>query len=176
MRASSIFVPALAASIFTAATFASSSAHAYDESSAAAVANTGLHMGFGPVLLVPTDNGPLGGGLDFDLRYGIGAGPFIIAPGGRLAGYYISRRFVGMAMPTARITIPLGPLAPFLVGGVGPGWISNPSEGGVALMGGGGLMVHFGRILAVGAEATYQTITSTELKSWALGPSIAIGL
>jgi hypothetical protein len=112
----------------------------------------------------------------FDLRYGIGADPVIIAPGGRLTGYFIPRRFVGIAMPTARVTFPLGPLAPFVLGGVGGGWISNPSEGGVALLGGGGLMIHFGRVLAIGAEATYQTVTSTELHGWAIGPSIAIGL
>jgi hypothetical protein len=149
---------------------------AYDKESAAVQANSGLHLGFTPILLVPTDGGPLGGGLAFDLRYGIEADPVIIAPGGRLAGYAISERFVGIAMPTARVTIPLGPLAPFLIGGVGGGWLSNPGESGVALLGGGGLMVHFGHVLAIGAEATYETITTTEIKAWAFGPAIAIAL
>lgn len=149
---------------------------AYDESSAAVVANTGFHVGIGPVILIPPGNRPIGGGLDLDLRYGIGLDPVIVAPGGRLAGYFISGRFIGMAMPTARLTLPVGPLAPFLSGGVGGGWISNPSEAGVALLGGGGLMVHFGRVFALGVEATYQTITGTDFHSLAIGPSILIGL
>jgi hypothetical protein len=144
--------------------------------SAAESANRGLHTGFGPVLLLPSGGGSVGGGLNFELRYGIDADPLIIAPGGRLAGYYLDKRFIGTAMPTLRVTVPIGPLAPFLVGGVGGGWISNPGESGLALLGGGGLMIHFGRVLAIGAEASYQTITGTGFKVLSIGPSIAIGL
>ena len=43
--------------------------------------NRGLHLGLAPVLLVPTDRGPMGGGLSVDGRYGIKAGPTVIAPG-----------------------------------------------------------------------------------------------
>ncbi len=143
--------------------------------SAAESANLGLHSSFGPAIIFPSGGGSVGGGLDLELRYGIGAGPVIVAPGGRVAGYYISERFIGMGMPTGRITLPLGPLAPYLVGGVGVGGISNPGESGVALLGGGGLMIHFGRALAIGAEATYQTITNTGFKVLSIGPSIAIG-
>lgn len=143
--------------------------------SAAMSANRGLRVGLGPVLLVPTDKGPMGGGLSLDARYGIKAGPTVLAPGGELDGYFISRRFIGLAMPTFRITLPVGPLAPFVKGGVGGGWISNPSDGGLALSGGGGLMIHFGRIVAIGAELTYQTITNTEYKSLAIGPALSFG-
>jgi hypothetical protein len=147
-----------------------------DGDSAAMAANKGLSFGFGPVVLLPSrDGGPYGGGLDLEARYGFKAGPTVIAPGGRLAGYVMSSRFVGIAMPTIRWVLPVGPLAPFVVGGVGPGWISNPSEGGLALLGGGGLMVHFGRIFAIGAEASYQTITGTELSTVVVGPSFRIG-
>ena len=109
--------------------FAASRARA-DEDSAAYRANVGLRIGIAPVLLIPTEGGPLGGGLELDARYGIPVGPVIIAPGGRLAGYYDDSHFIGIAMPTARVTFPLGPLAPFLVGGIGPGLVTNPSEGG----------------------------------------------
>jgi hypothetical protein len=144
--------------------------------SAAMAANRGLRFGLGPVLLLPSrDGGPYGGGLDFHLNYGIKAGPTVIAPGGLLGGYLQSSRFVGIAMPTVRLTLPVGPLAPFVIGGIGGGWIGNPAESGVALLGGGGLMVHFGRILGVGVEASYQTITGTEFSSVVLGPSIRFG-
>ena len=164
----------ITAAVAFASVLVSETASAYEEDDAAVLSNKGLRLGFGPILLIPSDGGPMGGGLNFDLRYGIGLNPVIIAPGGRLSGYAISGRFVGTAMPTARVTLPFGPFAPFILGGVGGGWISNPSEGGVALLGGGGLMIHFGRHFAIGAEATYQTITSTELKSWAIGPAILI--
>ncbi len=146
------------------------------EETAAMAANRGLKLGIGPTLLLPLrSDGPFGGGLSVDGRYGIKAGPTVIAPGGRLAGYLISSRFIGLAMPTVRVTLPVGPLAPFLVGGVGPGYISNPSEGGLALLAGGGLMIHFGRIFAIGAEATYQVITGTELRTLAIGPALSFG-
>lgn len=142
---------------------------------AAKRANVGLRTQLGPVLLIPTDGGPMGGGLDFGLRYGIEAGPLVIGPGARAAGYFISRRFIGDAMPTVRLTLPAGPFAPFVEGGVGIGGLSNPGESGAAIMAGGGLMIHFGNIIAVGARATYETITGTEFKTLALGPSIQFG-
>ncbi|MBX3260037.1 MAG: hypothetical protein KIS78_35515 [Labilithrix sp.] len=138
-------------------------------------ANKGLRIGFGPELLLPMDNGPMGGGVVLDGRYGLRAGPTVLAPGGRLGGYVISSRFVGTAMPTFRVTLPIGPLAPYAVGGVGIGGLSNPSETGLAYLGGGGLMIHFGRILAIGAEVTYQRITGTELEVLAIGPSLQFG-
>ncbi|HEU4412293.1 MAG TPA: hypothetical protein VFS43_44030 [Polyangiaceae bacterium] len=146
-----------------------------DEDSAAFQANTGLHFGIGPVFLFPSDGGPMGGGLDADLRYGIGLDPVVVAPGARAAGYVLSGHFIGFAMPTLRVTLPVGPLAPFVVGGVGPGYVSDEKKGGVALMGGGGLMLHLGRFFGIGAEATYQTITGTDFKTLTVGPSLLIG-
>lgn len=160
-----------AALAFTGALVAPSEARA---ESAAEAKNTGFKLGMGPVILLPTDGGPLGGGLELGARYGIPAGPIIVAPGARLAGYLISQRFVGLAMPTLRVTLPIGPLAPFVVGGIGGGWLGNPSEAGLGAMAGGGLMIHFGRIIAVGVEATYQTVTDTEFRALAIGPAISL--
>lgn len=157
--------------------FASGDANAQEDTDSTAMsANRGLKIGLSPNLLLPTrENGPYGGGLDLDGRYGIKAGPTVLAPGGLLGGYLISSRFIGLAMPTFRVTLPVGPLAPYVLGGIGGGWISNPSEGGLAYMGGGGMMIHFGRIFAIGAEATYRKITNTEFGGWAIGPSLAFG-
>jgi hypothetical protein len=155
---------------------AASPASAQEERESAAMsANKGLRFGFGPELLLPADGGPMGGGLVVDGRYGIKAGPTVLAPGGRLSGYVISSRFAGTAMPTFRITLPVGPLAPFAVGGLGYGGLSNPGQSGLAVLGGGGLMIHFGRVIAVGAEATYQRITGTEFEVLGIGPSLHIG-
>lgn len=151
----------------------SRTARAEDENTPAKAANRGFTTEFGPVILFPSDGGPAGGGLDLDLRYGIEAGPVIVAPGARLDGYYFSGRFVGMAMPAVRLTLPIGPFAPFVVGGVGGGWISNPAENGLAFLGGGGLVIHLGRVVAIGVEATYQTIKDTEFEMLAIGPTIS---
>jgi len=161
---------------FVAVVSTSGRAHAEDDGDSAAMSkNRGLRVGLAPVLLLPTDRGPMGGGLEIDGRYGIKAGPTVIAPGGMLAGYIVSARAVGIAMPTARLTLPVGPLAPFVMGGIGGGWLGNPAENGLALMGGGGLAVHIGRIVAIGAEISYQTITNTEFRSLAIGPVISFG-
>lgn len=147
-----------------------------EEESAAMSANRGFKLGVGPTILLPMrSGGPYGGGLDIDGRYGIKAGPTVLAPGGRLAGYVISSRLIGIAMPTFRVTLPVGPFAPFVVGGVGVGGLSNPGESGLALLGGGGLMIHFGHVFAIGAEVTYETITRTEFQTIAIGPAITFG-
>ena len=150
-------------------------AFAYEPGSGASDANTGFHLGFGPVLVIPRNGGDLGGGLDVDLRYGIGLNPIIVAPGVRFAGYLIPDRAVGLAMPTLRVTLPIGPLAPFVVGGIGAGVLGHPSESGLALMGGGGLMFHVGHVFGIGVEATYQTITGTGFDVFTIGPSLLIG-
>lgn len=165
---------ALLAPVLAAAAALALPANARADDGVAYEANTGLQTGIGPVLLVPSD-GPMGGGLDLDIRYGIGAGPVVIGPGARFAGYVLSRHLIGMGMPTLRLTLPLGPFAPFAVGGAGFGYLSNDDETGVALMGGGGLMIHLGPFLAIGAEATYQTITKTDFKTLTIGPSLQIG-
>jgi hypothetical protein len=142
--------------------------------SAAWRANTGFVTGTGLALLVP-EEGSVGGGIELTGRYGIPAGPIVLAPGALLGGYYLQERFIGVLMPTFRITLPLGPLAPFAQGGAGIGGISNPGEGGLAWLGGGGLMIHFGGIFALGAEINYQGISGTDYKVLSIGPSILIG-
>lgn len=146
------------------------------EPSPSVSANTGFRTGIGPVLILPSDGGPAGGGLELDARYGIKTGPVIVGPGVRAAGYGISGRFIGQVMPAARVTLPVGPFAPYAIGGLGGGFLSNPGEGGVALLGGLGMMVHFGRALAIGLEGSYRTITGTEFQMFALGPVISLGL
>ena len=137
-------------------------------------ANTGLVTGLGLGLLVPEEGSP-GIGVELSGRYGIPAGPVIVAPGALIGGYYLQSRFIGDLLGTFRVTLPLGPLAPFGQGGVGPGFITNPSEGGLAWLGGGGLMIHFGGVLTIGAEVNYQGITGTGYKALSIGPTIVIG-
>lgn len=136
--------------------------------------NVGFVSSIGFAVLVP-DEGSVGFGLEPTGRYGIPAGPVIVAPGARLGGYFLSERFIGTLMPTFRLTLPLGPLAPFAQGGVGGGMLTNPGEGGLAWLAGGGLMIHFGGVLSLGAELNYQGITGTGYKALSIGPTIVIG-
>lgn len=163
---------------------APATAAAYDAKSPAASANQDLRFGLAPVLLVPAAGGTVGGGLHLELRYGIGADPVIVAPGGRIAAYYLADRFAFLGMPNVRVTLPAGAFAPYLVAGAGLGAVtSSTSEGsdridatGLALMGGGGCMVHFTASFGLGVEVTYQTITSSDFSAVAIAPAFAIGL
>jgi hypothetical protein len=137
-------------------------------------ANVGLVSGLGIALLL-SDDGAAGGGLELSGRYGIPAGIVVLAPGARVGGYYLDDRFIGMLMPTFRVTLPLGPLAPFVHGGAGGGVLTNPGDGGLAWLGGGGLMLHFGDVLALGAEVNYEGITGTGFRVLSIGPTLVIG-
>jgi hypothetical protein len=137
-------------------------------------ANVGLVSGLGLAVLIP-DEGSAGLGLELAGRYGVPVGPLVLAPGARVGGYYLQERVIGLLMPTFRVTVPLGPLAPYAQGGIGAGGITNPGEGGLAWLGGGGLMIHFGGVLSIGAEINYQGITGTGFKVLSIGPTIVIG-
>ncbi len=150
-------------------------AHADITDGPARRASEGLHLGTGVIVLMPTDDGPWGGGLQLQGRYGVGAGPLVVGPGAALSGYVISRRFVGTAMPTLRVTLPIAFIGPFVTGGVGGGWLSNPSEGGFAWSAGGGLLIHLGDFFAIGAEVSFKRIVGTEFEVLSIGPSLRFG-
>src|SRR5690606_16429932 len=117
-----------AAALFVAGALVAGDASAQDDGGVpdtpAWNANTGLVTGLGIAILIP-DEGSAGGGLEFSARYGIPVGPTVMAPGGRVGGYYLQERFIGILMPTFRVTLPLGPLAPFVQAGAGPGVLTN---------------------------------------------------
>lgn len=136
--------------------------------------NTGFRFTIAPGVFIPTDGGDVGFSIAGDFRYGIEVGPTVLAPGVRLAGYFPDGQSVLVGFGTFRVTLPVGPVGPFVVGGVGPGWVSKPSETGLAYLGGGGLMVHFGTRFGLGAEATYQAITGTDFAALFVGPSLLL--
>lgn len=135
--------------------------------------NSGFHWGLSPGVVFV--NGNAGFALSVGFGYGIDTKSVILVPGIALSGYFTNPN-VYVAMPNFRVVLPIGAFAPFVEGGVGVGHIaSSPSQSGAALMGGGGFMYHFSGRLALGAQASYQTITGTEFRGFGVGPIIAIG-
>jgi len=137
--------------------------------------NTGLRYALAPGLFIPLNGERVGFSVTGDVRYGVGFGPLIVAPGLRLAGYFPSDVTILTALASARVTVPLGRVGPYAFGGLGPGWASDPSEAGLAYMLGGGVHAFVGENFALGVEVTYQAITGTAFESLFLGPSILLG-
>jgi hypothetical protein len=135
--------------------------------------NTGLRFSIAPGVFIPL-HGPAGFSISGDVRYGIEIGPVIVAPGIKLAGYFPSDLTILAGFATARVTWPLGPVGPYVLGGLGPGWVSSPSNVGLAWLAGGGLMVYIGDRFGIGAEATYQAITGTNFQALFVGPSLLL--
>jgi len=137
--------------------------------------NTGSRFSIAPGLFLPNDGGRIGFSIAGDYRYGLDLGPIILAPGARLAGFFPPGFYVLTALATLRLTVPLGPVGPYVMGGVGPGYVSEPSQTGLAYQGGGGLMVHVNTSFAIGAEASYSGITGTDFGALFIGPSLLLG-
>jgi opacity protein-like surface antigen len=109
-----------------------------------------------------------------DFRYGFDTGPVIAAPGARGAAFFLSDARVVIGLATARVTVPVGPVGPFVLGGVGTGFVSAPEHVDLGYLAGGGLMVHFGVHVAVGAEVAYQAVRRTSFSALSVGPSLLL--
>ena len=136
--------------------------------------NRGLKISIAPGLFIPTNGGDLGFYIAADFRYGFELGPVVIAPGLRPALYFPSYATIVTGLVTLRLTFPVGPVGPFISGGAGPGWISDPSTVGLAYAGGGGFIVHIGTRFGIGAEASYQGITGTNFAALFVGPILLL--
>lgn len=161
------------------ASLAAAQPYAYAEPSArhrVLAANVGPRLSIAPGLFIPTDGGRVGFSIAADFRYGLELGPTVIAPGARLSGLFPSGFVSLSALGTLRLTIPLGPVGPFVLGGVGPGYVSEPSHVGLAYLGGGGLMIHFTPGFGLGAEASYVGITGSDFRALFVGPTLLLAL
>jgi hypothetical protein len=147
-----------------------SAAHAQPTSRDLVVAaNTGWRFAIAPGLVV--SDGEVGFSIAGDVRYGFEVGPLVLAPGARLSGFFPPGYYALSALATGRITLPLGRVGPYVVGGVGPGYVSDPSHAGAAYLGGGGLMIYLDSF-AFGAELTYFGISDTDFHGF--GPALLL--
>ena len=130
----------------------------------------GLRFGISPGFMFAPKSGEIGFSIAGDVRYGFDLGALVLAPGARVAGYFPAHQTIVMGLATLRLTFPVGPVGPFVVGGAGPGWVEDPSQVGVAYLGGAGFMVHIGTRFGVGAEVSYQAIVGTWFDALFFGP------
>jgi len=137
--------------------------------------NTGFQWGISPGIIIVNGDASFALGLRFG--YGIDTGNLILVPGLRLAGYF-SDPAVYLGMPVMKLVLPIDRFAPFVEAGAGVGYVSSSNDvgakTGVAVLGGGGFMVHFSMKFGLGVEANYQTITGTDFKGFGIGPILAL--
>lgn len=138
--------------------------------------STGFRFSIAPGFFVPLERGRVGFSLAADARYGFDLHYAVIAPGVRFAGFFPQNLTVLTFLGTLRVTFPIGAVGPFITGGLGPGHVNSPSRFGAAYNVGGGLMVHFGRRVGVGAEISYLGITRTNFDALFFGPTLLIAL
>ena len=135
-----------------------------------AIWNTGFQWGIAPGLIFSGGKASFALGLRFG--YGFDTGTFILVPGVRLVGYF-STPGVYMGMPIMKLVLPIDRFAPFVEAGAGIGYLSS-GETGLAVLGGGGFMIHFTMKFGLGVEANYQVITGTDFKGFGIGPILAL--
>jgi hypothetical protein len=131
----------------------------------------GFHGGISPGVVF--GNGKAGFAIALHLEYGFDTGTVIIAPGLSLGAYFLDPN-VYIGMPTAKLVFPIEWFVPFIEGGAGVGQLTQPSTTGLALLGGGGFMIHASLNLALGLEAGYETILGTGFSVITLGPILAL--
>lgn len=136
--------------------------------------NSGFHWGIAPGIVWV--NGSAGAAVGLRFGYGFDTGSVIVVPGIGLTGFFTSPS-VYLGIPEVRLVYPIDRFAPFVVGGAGFGAIGgdgSAAKNGLALLGGGGFVVHFSQSFGLGVEATYTTITGADFSAVSVGPILAI--
>lgn len=131
--------------------------------------STGFRVGLSPGVLVSLHGERLSFGFGLDLRYGIELGSVILAPGLRLGALLFNDPRVFTSFGTLRLTIPAGRVGPYLLGGIGGGWIERPAFG---YLGGAGFLVHIGTRFGIGAEVSYQSLVYSRFRVLSIGPQV----
>ena len=127
-------------------------------------------------LCVPPEGGRLGLPLSGGLHYAIALGRAVVAPGLRVASFFVPGAVALAGLGELRVTLPLSQLAPYVGLGIGPGYRSAPGELGLAYQASPGLMVAVSQRLSVGLEASYFQIVGSHFRRLSFGPSFSLQL
>lgn len=133
---------------------------------------SGWSFNFTPVLIGPRDGYDWGGGMDPELRYTVDRDGARLSAGLRVGGYYAKNLFGVVAMPTLRITVPVGRVEPYAAFGMGYGWIPEEDTEDIATMSRVGVVFRVSRKLALGLEGTLQKIERSEFRFPSLGSAV----
>jgi hypothetical protein len=133
---------------------------------------SGWSFNFTPVLVAPKDGYRWGGGADPELKYTIDREGARLSAGLRIGSYYAKNRFGITAMPTLRITVPVGRVEPYASFGMGYGWIPKEGKEDIATMSRLGIVFRVSTKFALGLEGTLQRIERSEFRFPSLGSAI----
>lgn len=146
------------------------------DAAAAAESYAGWSSNFTPVLIAPKGGSDLGGGVDPEVKYTLDSGAARWSAGLRVGGYYAYDLFGVTMMPTLRMTVPVGPVEPYVSFGMGYGWLPDAGQEGVATMSRLGVVFRFNEDLALGLEGTLQQIDETAFRFPSIGSMISFDL
>ena len=133
---------------------------------------SGWSLNFTPALIGPRDGYGWGGGVDPEVKYTIDCDGARLSAGLRVGGYYANDLFGIMAMPTLRITVPVGPVEPYAGFGMGYGWIPEEAAEDIATMSRLGVVFRVNQRLGIGLEGTLQKIENSEFRFPSLGSAV----
>ncbi len=160
---------ALGAGLAVALLFGSNLASAEEDRS-------GWNLRFTPVIVPSMRGYDVGGGIDPEIGYTLDRGAARVGAGLRVGGYYATSLFGIEAMPTLRLTVPVGPVEPYAAFGMGFGWIVDDGHQGIATMSRLGVVFRVTDSLALGVEGTVQKIDGSRFHFPSLGSSLSFDL
>lgn len=135
---------------------------------------SGWSLNFTPTLIGPRDGYGWGGGVDPEVKYTIDRGGARLSAGLRIGGYYANDLFGIVAMPTLRVTVPVGRVEPYAAFGMGYGWIPNEDDEDIATMSRVGVVFRVNEHLGLGVEGTLQKIERSEFRFPSLGSAVTV--
>lgn len=133
---------------------------------------SGWSFNFTPVLVAPKGDYRWRGGADPEIKYTVDREGARLSAGLRLGAYYAKNLFGITAMPTLRITVPVGRVEPYAAFGMGYGWILKQGDEDIATMSRLGVVFRVNDSLGLGLEGTLQKIERSEFRFPSLGSAV----
>lgn len=142
----------------------------------AAQAYPGWSLNFTPVIIPSGKGYRSGGGLDPEVKYTFLLKTVNVSAGLRVGGYRAKNLLGWMAMPTVRLTLPIGKFEPYAAFGQGYGRIPKLNYDDVAIMSRVGFFVHISEKWGLGLEGTYQKIEGSPFRFSSYGSMVSFDL
>lgn len=133
-------------------------------------------LNFTPVIIPSGKGYRSGGGLDPEVKYTLSLNGVNVSAGIRVGGYSAKNLFGWMAMPTVRLTLPIGKFEPYAAFGQGYGRLPKLHYDDVATMSRLGFFVHVSEKWGIGIEGTYQEIQGSDFEFYSYGSMVSFDL